>query len=112
MKRNETPTLLGGDRVLEQEKSLHPMRRLTRRPRAETNDSLFFAFFQARARAGPALGRWFTRNRPYLREGDVAVSDEPYGDVGRERSTSGGEERIKVEHERVNFGAHERGRGE
>ena len=88
------------------------MRWLTCRSRAETNDTLFFAFFQARAHTGPALGRWFTRDRPYLRKGDVAVFDGTYRDVRREMFPSSSEERIKVEHERVDFGAHRRGRGE
>ena len=110
--RNTIPTLLCNDRVLEQEDGLHPMGRLTHRSRAEANDSLFFAFFQTRAHAGPALGRWFARDRPYLREGDVAVSDEAHRDVRRDWIAGGSEERVKVEHERVDFCAHQRNRGE
>lgn len=82
------------------------MRRLTHRSRAETNDSLLFAFFQARTHAGPAFGGWFTRDRPYFREGDVTLFDEPDGDVWWERLAGGSKERVKIEHERVDFGAH------
>lgn len=82
------------------------MRGLTGRSGAETDDSLLFAFFQAWADASPTLGWGFTGDRPYLREDDVTVFDQANGDVWRERITGGSEERVKVEYERVDFGAH------
>ena len=88
------------------------MRRLTRWSRAKTNDPLFFAFFEPWADASPAFGWWFPCNGPYLCEGDVAVFDESHGDVWREVFAGCGEKGVKVEDERVDFGAHGRGRDE